>query len=352
MKKVFNLSEYSSFKTAIDRIRVYKNNPSPMSAATRWLLNKGCLQGKILDFGNGYGADTEILNNLGFTCKGYDRYSGIKSYSNKRVLMQSYGILMCHYVFNVIPTLKEHEETVKLIKDIDAERKIISIRTKRQFKMEKWKYMPELECYLTTANTLQRYYKVSELEKYFGNHRVIFHSRDLYIIELFDDNATDQLFRAKRGKALGKYIGGIGYVHRDYAEDAMPDDMLKLSRKYNIPDNYNILKWDPKKKKLECIESPDFDTALAPKVGKRLKIEAGKAPKEEPAKGLLFHKKFYFVGDDYNGFDVEEDKLLNCLIENSGIASINDKKRIGREEYWKKNMEKLEFEAVKDLYYK
>lgn len=348
-KAKFNASTYDPSKTAIDRKKMYSGNP--MSLPTRHLLKSGVLKDRILDFGNGYGADTQELNKLGFKCKGYDRYLGLKEYSNKGVLLKSYDILMSHYVFNVIYDLKEHYETVKLIKDIDAERKFISVRTRRQFRPT-WKYIPEMECYITSSNTVQRHYKVAELEKFFGNHRVIHHSRDLYIIELFDDNAGDKLFRAKRGKKLGKYIGGVGYIHRDYADDVIPDDILRMGRMKRIPKSYNILKWDEKNKKLEYVESPDFDTSLAPKVGRRIKLEEGKPLKEEPSKGQLYHKKFLFVGDDYKGFDVEEDKKMNILTENSGILLINDKKRIGNEKYWKKSWEKLETEKCIDIYYK
>ena len=130
--KEFNPEGYNPSVTAIHRQKVYPKNP--MSLPTRYLLKSGMLKGKILDFGNGYGADTKELSKLGFKCNGYDKYLGLKSYSNKRVLMQNYDVLMSHYMFNVIYDLKEHYDTVKLIKDIEAERKIISVRTRRQFK--------------------------------------------------------------------------------------------------------------------------------------------------------------------------------------------------------------------------
>lgn len=80
-----------------------KNNPhltaierTSMSYPTRWLKQHNLLKGEILDFGCGYGFDTDQLKNEGYDIVGYDNYYR-PDYPTKR-----FDTIICNYVLNVL----------------------------------------------------------------------------------------------------------------------------------------------------------------------------------------------------------------------------------------------------------
>lgn len=74
-----------------------------MSAPTRFLLNKRLLQGRILDFGCGFGFDTDFLKQKGFDITGYDSYYRPKHPEGK------YDTIVCNYVLNVLEPYAQAE---------------------------------------------------------------------------------------------------------------------------------------------------------------------------------------------------------------------------------------------------
>ncbi|AFZ13512.1 histidine triad (HIT) protein [Crinalium epipsammum PCC 9333] len=77
-----------SHLTAIER--VYLSFPA------RFLLEKNQLQGKILDFGCGFGNDVKLLQQKGFNITGYDPYY-FPQYPNEK-----FDTIICFYVLNVL----------------------------------------------------------------------------------------------------------------------------------------------------------------------------------------------------------------------------------------------------------
>ena len=80
-----------------------KNNPhltakerTTISFPTRWLKENDCLKGEILDFGCGFGFDTDQLKKEGFDIVGYDNYYR-PEYPTKR-----FDTIICNYVLNVL----------------------------------------------------------------------------------------------------------------------------------------------------------------------------------------------------------------------------------------------------------
>lgn len=67
-----------------------------LSFPTQWLLRHHYIQGKVLDFGCGLGADVRGLREKGFEVTAYDPYYA-KSYPEGR-----YDTIICQYVFNVL----------------------------------------------------------------------------------------------------------------------------------------------------------------------------------------------------------------------------------------------------------
>ncbi len=77
-----------SHLTAIER--------SYLSFPAKFLLDKQLLQGKVLDFGCGFGNDVKILREKGFDITGYDPYY-FPQYPNEQ-----FDTIICFYVLNVL----------------------------------------------------------------------------------------------------------------------------------------------------------------------------------------------------------------------------------------------------------
>lgn len=91
MKKIVN----NPHLTAIER--------TTMSFPTRWLKQNNLLQGEILDFGCGFGFDTDQLKELSFDIAGYDNYYR-PEYPEKR-----FDTIICNYVLNVLEPNEQAE---------------------------------------------------------------------------------------------------------------------------------------------------------------------------------------------------------------------------------------------------
>ena len=84
-------------------MKTTKNNPhltakerTTISFPTYWLKQNNFLKGEILDFGCGYGFDTDELQKEGFNIVGYDNYYR-PEYPTKR-----FDTIICNYVLNVL----------------------------------------------------------------------------------------------------------------------------------------------------------------------------------------------------------------------------------------------------------
>ncbi|BAY37722.1 hypothetical protein NIES2111_20620 [Nostoc sp. NIES-2111] len=71
-------------------------NRTYLSFPAQFLLNQNLLQGKILDFGCGFGNDVKILAQKGFDITGYDPYYFSQYPQNK------FDTIICSYVLNVL----------------------------------------------------------------------------------------------------------------------------------------------------------------------------------------------------------------------------------------------------------
>ena len=91
MRKIVN----NPHLTAIER--------TSMSFPTRWLKQNNLLKGEILDFGCGFGIDTEQLKEQGFDIVGYDNHYR-PEYPEKR-----FDTIICNYVLNVLEPNEQAE---------------------------------------------------------------------------------------------------------------------------------------------------------------------------------------------------------------------------------------------------
>ena len=99
-------------------MKTIKNNPhltakerTSISFPTRWLKQNNLLKGEILDFGCGFGFDTDELQKEGFDIVGYDNYYR-PEYPAKR-----FDTIICNYVLNVLEP-KEQAEVLMEISEL------------------------------------------------------------------------------------------------------------------------------------------------------------------------------------------------------------------------------------------
>lgn len=137
-----------------------------------------------------------------------------------------------------------------------------------------------------------------------------------------------------------KKVGSTLYVHKSNIGELLSkisteDAMHIQGIMKGFGKDYEIVKFDPKTKKLSLIESPNWDTANEPDVGNSycfsdVSCETFKTVK---ASGKIYHSKWLFVAPDYEGFDVG--KAKERTEEWNSIPDISEhRKRIGSKKYW------------------
>ena len=133
-------------------------------------------------------------------------------------------------------------------------------------------------------------------------------------IQYLNENATD-IFKTNNGSVIkrykgivGKDIGGQLYVHKDYAREVIPKDVIKFGL-YKLPKDfkYNSMMWDRRRNIIRFDSVPGFDSEREPVVGEYIAV----LPDGSTRKGIsnyIWHHKWLWVKDDYNGFNVDESK--------------------------------------------
>ena len=124
----------------------------------------------------------------------------------------------------------------------------------------------------------------------------------------------------RRGSAIrryknlvGKQVGSSLYVHKFYADEVIPKEILQRAEEILTRSNpdfkYNTLMWDSKTNNVRFDESPDFDTTREPHVGEYIVVSPnGERPPRIGVSNSIWHHKWLWVKDDYNGFDVDKSK--------------------------------------------
>lgn len=109
----------------------------------------------------------------------------------------------------------------------------------------------------------------------------------------------------KRYKNLvGKQVGEQIYVHKNYASEVIPADLLDKA-----PSNftYNTVMYNTKTGAIRFDEAPNFDTAREPRVGNYVTINPDGTQTIGKSESI-WHHKWLWVKDDYAGFDVAQSK--------------------------------------------
>jgi len=135
---------------------------------------------------------------------------------------------------------------------------------------------------------------------------------------------------------VGKEIAGKIYVHRSYAHK-FGTAVTKAER--SLPDdfNYAVIKYDSRSEVVSFIACPDFDTNEEPTVSDVVTVhpDGTTRHRSQLADPQIYHHKWLFVMDDYQGFDTEVSKLRSS--EWLALAEV-DKSRIGKRSYWEQKV--------------
>ena len=114
--------------------------------------------------------------------------------------------------------------------------------------------------------------------------------------------------RSKR-YGIGKEIGGKIYVHKKYTHRVLSIDTLYDAIQC-VPIDFliksNCVMYDPKRHIVRFDEAPDFDTAREPHVGDFIEVNIYSGKTRHGHSNYIWHHKWMWVDDDYDGFDVEE----------------------------------------------
>jgi len=142
-----------------------------------------------------------------------------------------------------------------------------------------------------------------------------------------------------------KGVMGNYYVHKS-AVDTLPSSMYQLYKKalLFLPTSfadYAIVKVNPKDRSVSFIKSPDWDTENEPTVGDSIKISDDDMSFKRGT-GQIYHHKWQFVKNDYDGFDVEASKERSKLY--SKQLTRQDLSRIGYRTYWNTVLDRLGIE--------
>ena len=136
---------------------------------------------------------------------------------------------------------------------------------------------------------------------------------------------------------VGKQMGTSIYVHES-SEGVLPQDRLNTSKGY-LPDgfDYQVVKFNEKTDSFTFISSPDWDESEEPIVGDAILVKPNGETKviKQKSSPQIYHHKWLFVDENYNGFDTEESK--NRSRRWLSIPDV-DFTRIGYKSFWDTNV--------------
>ncbi|QEG02379.1 hypothetical protein Mal15_65000 [Stieleria maiorica] len=135
---------------------------------------------------------------------------------------------------------------------------------------------------------------------------------------------------------VGKEIGGNVYLHRDF-ESVIGNELESAKRSLPTDFGYTVVKLNLNTHAITFTQSPDFDTVHEPIVGKQLLVreDGSISMRKPPLDPYIYHHKWLFVDDAYQGFDVEESKTRSS--EWMALPDV-DRSLIGRASYWNREV--------------
>jgi hypothetical protein len=96
---------------------------------------------------------------------------------------------------------------------------------------------------------------------------------------------------------------------------------------------YTVVKLNLTSNSVSFVEVADFDSAPEPTIDTIITVRPDGSTKRilPPSDPFIYHHKWLFVKDDYDGFDVEQSRARSRA--HMALPDI-DRRRIGRKNYW------------------
>lgn len=139
---------------------------------------------------------------------------------------------------------------------------------------------------------------------------------------------------------VGKGIGGFVYFHKNYIKEFPQWSDSIFNKMHYLPKDFqwNVIKYNEKNGSVTYINSPDFDISDEPKSMDNYTVDNENNLKyyKPPSSPTIWHHKWEWVKDDYNGFDVRDSKERS-LYWNEQLEGHPDpkiKSRIGSAKVW------------------
>jgi hypothetical protein len=320
-----------------------------------------------LDYGGGkYDLGTNFLKQYGVTNLVYDKFSRSEEHNNKILQILKDRKADTVTLLNVINVIEDIDDRIFVIKDAYSHLKVggymlimVYAGTKKKSGLTKSKtwqenrklstYLPEIQRAIPNVND-QIVRCLSKL--------LLIHKTDYSIREGFELK-TKQGSTIKRYKDVGKKMGDDLYFHKKYINEYVEPTFYNKLKSF-LPEGFkfNIIKYNEKNRTISFINSPDFDRADEPIVGDAMKVtEEGQVTlTRQKTIPQIYHHKWLFVKDDYQGFDIDKSKERS-----ERWLQVSDKinmSKIGTLSYWQNEVLPLlesnqpEYKILKEIEHK
>ena len=115
------------------------------------------------------------------------------------------------------------------------------------------------------------------------------------------------IYQRSTKSGVGKEIGGKIYVHKNYVGKVVNENDFNLAKKC-LPSNFlfNCIMYDRKNSIIRFDEAPDFDVRREPHPGDFIEVNFTTMEIRKGHSDFIWHHKWMWVMDDYDGFDVNE----------------------------------------------
>ncbi|KOE80724.1 hypothetical protein ACS91_22595 [Vibrio parahaemolyticus] len=158
-------------------------------------------------------------------------------------------------------------------------------------------------------------------------------------------------FGIYRQSPVGKRIGYNFWFHVSYA-DCFGVDIEKFLDSPKIDFRPTIIKINNKTNAISLIQCDEFDNEDCPVIGKALTFHQDGSCKltKQSTNPFIYHHKWLFVADDYNGFDINQSKLYSYIWKSLLGVDPSVSSLIGRYRYWCEILKKHKIENLTKLW--
>ena len=147
----------------------------------------------------------------------------------------------------------------------------------------------------------------------------------------------EENFKRKGGNMVKKVMKSL-YVHVSNLDELGKEYVEKVRKRESLIDGfvYDVVKFDMDTENITFIECPEFDKVHEPLVERQYLTKKNGEKKLMPSKGQVYHKKYAFVSQDYQGFDMDAEKkraeIYDELLKKHEDTKI--KSKIGYKKKW------------------